>query len=557
MNKIPRVAGPHLSYSEEAAAEIRRCLPLANVETELGWAEADGISLMVKALDTFHLMLAPGNSAMANAELFFHLSMDVGRRRPGLFPAADACLLAANLLSARHGDPSGRKVVCLDWTLLPTAILLAGYGAHVYLPPDAEHGNEAKSLSRLLAEAIPGSTWSVTETATTTQLPQHSLVLGGNPVAHTEGHAGFLESLSDIRGGIFFAYWDFLDVALYAHVREQWLASGLLRSVVQLPRPRRQASAHYPALVELGARPTSGQTESLVRLVQSKEASRGPGGLPQREILKLLLDPLPPDCAEALDLSPGELRVQGNLDFKPGWHLTCRAAPAPSGSVRLSNVAQVIRCQLPRSKVDNQEAAALGAEAASTGRPLGGEMSDGSFVCREIVLGDLDPLTGFVREHGEMTRVESLFPTGRQGKYLLRPDDILLAFRGAESSLGQTGFMEEDFETPAITGQSLCIIRAFGVDPVWLYYTLQRPDIRRRIASQASGSKTLTVNLGDLRDLPLMLPDEQDVKLINDNHRRIVRNTAEIQRLQQKTRSEILSIRRHVEEEGRHGAQEG
>ena len=88
----------------------------------------------------------------------FYLSMYVGRRRPGLFPAADACLLAANLLRARYGTPAGREVVCLDWTLLPSAILLAGYGAHVYLPPDIEYENEAKSLSKLLAEAIPGST---------------------------------------------------------------------------------------------------------------------------------------------------------------------------------------------------------------------------------------------------------------------------------------------------------------------------------------------------------------------------------------------------------------
>lgn len=553
MNKIPKVAGPHLTYSEEAAAEIRRCLPLANVEAELGWAETDGISLLTKALDTFHLMLAPDNSAAENAELFFHLSMDVGRRRPGLFPAADACMLAANLLMARHGELAGREVVCLDWTLLPTAILLAGYGAQIYLPPDATHENETRNLPRLLTDAIHGSTWSVTESATTTQLPQDSLVLGGNPVAHTEGHAGFLESLSGIRGGVFFAFWDFLDVALYTHVREQWLASGLLRSVIQLPRPRRQAAAHYPALAELQS---PGNAERLIRLVYMKKATRGPGGFSQEEALKLLLEQLPPDCPEALELSPAELRVQGNLDFKPGWHLTRRATPAPSGAARLSDVAQVIRCQLPRSKVDSQEAAALGAEAASTGRPLGGEMSDGSFVCREIVLGDLNPLTGFVREYGEMTRVEALSPTGRQGKYLLRPDDILLAFRGAESSLGQLGFMEEDFEIPAITGQSLCIIRAFGVDPVWLYYTMQHPDIRRRIAAQASGTKTLTVNLADLRDLPLMLPDEQDVKLVNDHHRRIVRNTEEIQRLQQKTHSELLSIRRHVEEEGKHDAQE-
>jgi hypothetical protein len=136
-------------------------------------------------------------------------------------------------------------------------------------------------------------------------------------------------------------------------------------------------------------------------------------------------------------LCPGELRVQGSVDLKPGWHLTRRAAPVPSGSVRLSDVAQVIRCQLPRAKVDSQETNALTAEAVITGSPLGGVMIDGSFVCREIVLGDLDELTGFVREYGELTRVEEFSPTGRQGKYLLRSDDILLAFRSAESSPGK------------------------------------------------------------------------------------------------------------------------
>lgn len=555
MNTPSRDTGPCLVYREEAAAEIRRCMPLAHVGAEPGWAEADGVSLMMKALNAFHLMLAPANSALENAELFFYLSLEVGRRRPGLFPAADACLLAANLLMARHGEVTGKTFVCLDWTLFPAALLLAGYGACVCLPRDAEHENETAAMATLLARTIPGSAWSVPEPGAFAP-PHDSLVLGGHPVLHTEGRPDFLKNLSGVKGGVFFCYWDFLDVALHAHVREQWLASGLLRSVVQLPRPRRQAEAHYPALVELGAKSKAGRADHCIRLALIKDASRGPGGLSQAKALQLLLEPLQPDCAEALDLSTAELRIQGNVDFKPVWHLTRRAAPAPSGSVRLSDVALVIRCQLSRAKVDSQEAAALAAEAASTGCPLGGVMSDGSFVCREIVLGDLDELTGFVREYGELTRLEELSPAGRQGKYLLRPDDILLAFRGAESSLGQLGFMEEDLDVPAVTGQSLCIVRAFGVDPVWLYYTLQRSGIRRRIVAQATGSKTLTVNLADLRDLPLLLPDDHDVKFLNEHHRRIVHNTEEIRRIQQRTRAELVRVRRHVEEEEKYGAQE-
>lgn len=523
-------------YDEAQANAVRRALPLDVLELDAGWTDDSGPTLLDKAIGTFQPMLLPENTPADNTELFFYVCMEVGRLRADFFAVADVALLAANLLEARHGPLTGKTVVCLDWSLFPTALLLAGRRARIILPP-ASLPDMVKSLTRMLGEAIPGSTWELPQSA----LPSGSLILGGHPVAHTETTPGFLDSLSGIAGGVFYCYWDFLDVALHDHVRGQWLESGLLRSVIQLPRPRRQSTMHYPALVELKLKPALDIAATPIRLAHMTEVNRGPGGLPQAEAVTLLTASVP-DAEKALDMQPEALYLKGSADLKPSYHLARQAAPhiASGISLRLADCAHVIRCQLPRAK---EEATPLMTEAAFTGSPVGGLMHDGSFVCREIILNDLDPLTGFVKEYGELARVETLNPEGRQGKYLLQPDDIVMAFRGTEPSIGKVGFMCVDHEMPGITGQSLCIIRAFDIDPVWLYYYLQRAATRRWIVSQATGSKMLTVNLSDLRGLPLAMPGPEEVKAVNERHGRIVTHAEAIRTLNRKIVAELLALR--------------
>ncbi len=526
-------------HDEVLANEVRRALSLDALELEAGWTGDFGPALLDKALSAFQPMLLAENSPANNAELLFHVCMEVGRLRADLFAVTDVALLAANLLDARHGPLTDKTVACLDWTLFPAALLVAGRAAQVILPLDA-----VKSLPNTLGKAIPDSTWVLPKDSQASQvkLPSGVLILGGHPVIHTETTPGFLDSLSGIAGGVFFCYWDFLDVALHDHVRGQWLKSGLLRSVIQLPRPRRQSAMHYPALVELGAKPATGAAATSIRLALLMDSFRGPGGLPQAEAVALLTVPTLPDAEKALDMSPEALYLKGSVDLKPGYHLARQAVPqlASGTPIRLADCAHVIRCQLPRAKED---ATPLMAEAAFTGAPVGGLMSDGSFVCREIILNDVDPITGFIKEYGELTRVGSLNPEGRQGKYLLRPDDIVMVFRGTEPSIGKVGFMDADHETPSITGQSLCIIRAFDTDPVWLYYYLQRETTRRWIVSQATGSKMLTVNLSDLRGLPLVMPGAQEVETVNEHHHRVVKYVEEVRRLERNITSELLLLR--------------
>lgn len=453
---------------------------------------------------------------------------------PHFFPVHDICLLAANMLrpQLRHKP----ELVLLDWEMLPPAALAAGSGARIVLPPTAmEQEGDASRLAALLRRRMPEAAW--LEAVEFAPLADGCLVLGQQPLRHGERDPRFLERLRTISGGVFYTAWDFLGVKLHAHTRSLWVKNGLIRSVLQLPRPRRQGAAVYPALLELGTTDTT----RPIRLARIASCGVGPGALDQ-EFALALLGEKPLAKGESLTLTPDVLARDGLFDLSPAAHLSKQKAGSQAPGLTLRHRAQVLRCQLSREKVSEEECGALQSHAPD--KDWLGECPDGSFLCREVGISELDPLTGFLDEHGgNIVRLE-LTLLGKQGKYVLQAGDILFAFRGSASSVGQVGFVEEEGE-PAVTVQALCIIRCLpDTDPVWLYHYLRRASVREWIRARATGSTLLTVNLESIRDLPLEAPAQSEVEEVNAEHRNIAAAMGSIAELRREMRASLWRIQR-------------
>lgn len=478
----------------------------------------------------------------APAEYIYYTLMAYRRFAPGFFPVHDLCLLMGNMLRERLAGQGAQQgpVTLLDWGLLPVAVLLAQDappgGREFLLPPGGLEAESAERIVRHLDRRLPGSRWRLTEAAH--EVPAGAWVLAEDPLGHCMADARFLERLAGISGGAVLSSWDFLGVRIHAHTRSQWLATGLMDGIVQLPRPRRQSATEYPAVIALRA-PAPG---APLRLAQVAAIQPGPGSLDQKGTLTLLAGP--PKAGASMELDAGAPARDGLFTLSPATWLTPPLA-APQGRT-LRAFAQVLRCQLPRERLEEApawyEETVEGGELVQVWHDGFGEAPDGEYIAREVSVSEFDPMTGFVDEYrGNIVKVP-LNPLGRQGKYLLRPNDIVFAFRGTALSVGKVGFVEE-VGAPAITGQSMCIIRALpAMDPVWLYYYLQQEDVVGFIRSRASGSSLLTVNLESIRDIPVDFPYQWEINDINEEHRKISETMLKVARLHEECRDALGCI---------------
>jgi hypothetical protein len=386
-------------------------------------------------------------------------------------------------------------------------VLACGHGAEVFLADGLDRGNLGKFMKY-------SGTWDGDF--------EGMFILGGHPLRHEEKDHGFTEKLRACSGGIFLAFWDFLGVNLYESIRRRW-AKLYLKTILQLPNPRRQAVTYHPALIELGDTRQTGTR--IVRMAAVTKSGNGPGTLPQQETLKLLLDPA--DGVNSLDVAPQALYADGLLDFSPRRLLTA----AKGASVALENLASVIRCQFPRVKV-----------------AAGHEKTDKD-VFKEITLANLDGICGFVEADTAalvMFPEKSPYGSVRDRQYLLQEGDIVMCFKGKETTLGKVGFVDslDADDVPPVCGQSLCIIRPHSVNAALLYHYLRREDVRLRIQGRSTGSTNtmLTVNLGDLRKLPIEKPDENDAEPYEEHHKRIRAKMNEIRELYRRVRDEMSEI---------------
>ena len=418
-------------------------------------------------------------AAKFQAEVLFYFLSQMLRHRPGLFPVPDITLAVFNILSIRH-ELLKCRLLCLDLSLLPVAALAAAWGASIALPLAYKNEKWPRALFH--------SYLSLNKNC------EGTIVIGSDPFKLIEDRPSLLNQLSSSKGGIIFCYWDFLGVNLYSYPRQKWLEAGIVRSLVQLPMPRRQSSRTYPALIEIcPSRPDV--SETLIRLADVREKPSAVGPLSQSAVLHAVFSP--PEKGTSLDIAPDLLAVKENGDFTPRRFL---AAAEKAGEIKLGDCAQLIRCHLARARHDPEE-----------------REGDG-LVCREISLSHLD-LAGFAMPGtGNLVRVHELNPQGPEGKFLLRKNDILICFRGTEATIGRVGLVADEPEEPTISGQSICLVRVRDADPIWLYHYLRQNQVRRRILGRCSGKSMLTANLGDLRDFSVIKPSPKQIKTVTEKH---------------------------------------
>jgi len=90
------------------------------------------------------------------------------------------------------------RLICLDFFLLPIAVLASGLGAKVTPPPAANYNSWPNWL-------FPNTKFNEREFA-------GGIVLGRDPKKLTEKETDFPDKLSEAAGGLFFSLWDFLGV---------------------------------------------------------------------------------------------------------------------------------------------------------------------------------------------------------------------------------------------------------------------------------------------------------------------------------------------------------
>lgn len=189
-----------------------------------------------------------------------------------------------------------------------------------------------------------------------------------------------------------------------------------------------------------------------------------------------------------------------------------------------------MRCQIPRNKIDDQ-----------ADDLIMGELPDGRLLCREIGTGDIDRVSGFAE--ADRSRAIELYPAAKREKYLLRENDILFAFAGVPRSLAATGLIVK-LDEPAITARTICLIRAFDIDPVWLFYQLRRPLTKNRLSRLARERETAatTINLEDLREARLIEPTPGEIEAANAARARVIEETRKIREARENASRELAKL---------------
>lgn len=419
------------------------------------------------------------------------------------FSTAVHCLFLANAMHAIARP--GAALFIADYSFLPAALPLASLGHKVLLPRLAKR--DMDTVERLIEAFAPF-------------LPPGALCLGHAPDA-----TAMLASLDTFSlqpgaykdvgaNAILSGPKDSLGNARHEAGRRAILNKGFLKATIELPGSMRRLGSG-PIGRPFFAMWLNGRDNRTAHMALASEERTG--RLNQRQALESFLAVDEGDCARNINVEKLASSRLCNLTFDAA-SLIARE-PELDESPVLGSFAEILRCQLRRrglqTSVEPEES------GIESGAVAPGRQADGSFIAREVGLGDLDPLTGLLS--GGKGRLALLMASEEQASsFFLRENDILFAFRGTESGLGASGFVP-GVDAPSLPASHLYIIRARrGVSPVWLYYTIKSAAFRKLARSFASGSSQMFINVDVLRKLPLARPDAAEVARIEEIHARLV-----------------------------------
>ncbi len=510
--------------------------PLESAESSVRFSP----DTFTKALNIKELNFQSFLDAHGSANVFYYTLMHTRSDHPAFFPVHDICFLATNLLARQQRQWQEQRVgmsssnvmrlILLDWELLPIAVLATTFGVQITLPPCTKEAESAQALRHSLMYYLPEGQWDVWQRAVPHLAHTHAeasgnlFLLGKNPLSISEG----LFETSRVDGGIFLTHWDFLNLRIYTHARQEWLKSGLVESVLQLPRPRRQRVSVHPAFMVLKRRKSD-----TVRMAHMEQCNAGPGGLDMQQTLASL------DAGS--DIAAQDILQSASCSLLPAVHMAKNNAPHVENIVPLREIAHVLRCQIPRTLFDHKQW--MDYYHACMPFHMDDDRDDDLQVTiyTELGLADIDTASGFVDMLGGQEIEMTFSSMGKQGKYLLQEGDIVMIFRGSEESIGKVGYVDElpdALEEKAlahrsaygikvggsIAGKSMFIIRTFApsvVDAVWLFAYLRHGSVRAHLAEYAKGSGVLTITTEQVKNLPIAVPSADNVRHIHDIHREI------------------------------------
>lgn len=457
----------------------------------------DKFLLNLKADILQTIKYAAGENISA-AESLYYLLMENRRVNANLFQPHDLVLLLANLINSAH-EPG--KLALLDKQLLPAAVLLAGQGWKIGLP------ESLREVARALANLFPAGEWEVTPP----QPENGMIILGGDPRIHQDFIKNFTNLVRASDAAFFLTGWDFLGVKSHEYRRRFWLDKLNLSACLQIPRIKRQSATLHPAIICCSGKPVK-----LVRLARIEKVERGDGSLDQEKAISLFK--MKPDASAALEVEKDVLLKEPLCKLTPAFWLTQLKRPR-SGDLhsKLSDFAQVIRCQLAREKI------------AMNSGDVHGQQNNGEFIAREINMSDfLAPAALVLPDSGVPVRL-TFKRIDSQYKYLLKKGDLIFSFRGTVESTGKVGLVEFEPANPSITGTAFYILRPLRPeDSVWLFWYLQSREARENILARTSGNTMLNINIDDVRDMPVAVPSEQVKEELCQRHAKIVKDVEHV-----------------------------
>ena len=481
---------------------------------------------VLKDEKAFNVLLEDG---LSESDILFYLATaatirtsNVANRRKEFRLAPDLLLLMANMAMTAVEDVGLDNLYVSNYNLFAPACLMVSTSTKWTIKleraediPEKDHDNLIETLNRLM----PHAKW---ENATS-GIFKDSLLLSMNLDDLNPFPENLFKKADNVAGGVFLCSASCLGLQRYAHMREAWVKSGLLRTVVQTRPVRPWMRKIDPVLFELGA-PSSA---SYVRMIQIGDPSPGEGDLDMRTCISLISSR---SCKKgvSMDVPVKELVTQGQYILDPNYYLAGNLRVIAENGQTLRGKALVLRAQQQRTRIADEDSAI--------------SLEKGEMLAREISLYECEYATGFVDEsRGNLVKLP-FDENSQNAKYLLQKNDIIFAFRGTINSVGQTGFVA-NLTAPAVTGLSMCVIRVLpdaDIDPVWLYYYLRSPEVLKYIRSQAFGSTLVNVNSGVLQDLPLVYPTRRELDKIHESHERLVANSAQIAKFQ-KANLQILN----------------
>lgn len=516
-------------------------------------AEAVNHFLKLMTSDAIEIIKMDAGKSIQAWELAYYFVMEKRIIPMPFFPVHDLCLLMANILANAQTNNEKKELAVLNWELLPPALLLSSMNYRILLP----HDSSSIELMDTLRLKLPDQYFDWLPE----QLPKDCTVLGTGPADHLDSNPNFFQWLNNAQSGVFFTGWDFLGMKIRAHARKKWLREGRLSFIFQLPRPRRQGYASYPVLLGFGH-----ENPHTIRLARIPDIGPGPGALDQTKALKLISGPPMRDAS--LDLERLEPEKERGFNLTPALWLNKVNVPIISAGPTLENCAEIIRCQLPRKKLHptwvKEVKPALDEPSSQrkwllrrndeaenpnpleiqkeTAQPKYGPLPDGSWLLKEVSQANFDPLSSFLIGEGSDVNLD-FRRYSSQDKYLLRKNDILFPFKGTGASIGKPGFVFEETRLPTVVSPAYVVIRPLqGVNPAWLFWYLQWPKTREAILARATGSGMLTINIEEIRKIPIQMPEDGELSFLMAKHQLVHNEMNAIREQRERMRRDLADL---------------